>query len=104
MNLNDLFSRKERRHQMGYQMMRNALREAGIETPDKARDEISQVWKRGFRTMGVGMLFLLGVLAMIPTAAPVILALALIMVVWVVNSNINRQNYIKRYIKEEMKK
>lgn len=93
----------ERRHQLGYEMMRNALREAGVETPDEARDAISQVWKRGFKIMGVGMLLLLGVLAIIPNAAPLILVLAIIMVAWVVSSNINGQKYINRYIKEEMK-
>ncbi|MCG7911073.1 MAG: hypothetical protein JAY82_15015 [Candidatus Thiodiazotropha taylori] len=103
MSLNDLFSSRERRHRKGYEMMRSALREAGIETYDEARDEISQLWKRGFRNMGVGMLFLLVVLAVIPTAAPLILVLAFIMVIWVVNSSINGQNYIKRYVKEEMK-
>ncbi|MEW8626208.1 MAG: hypothetical protein AB2551_10675 [Candidatus Thiodiazotropha sp.] len=103
MKLNDPFGRMERRHQLGYEMMRDALREAGIETPGEARDAISKAWKRGFKIMGVGMLLLLGVLAAIPNAAPLILVLAFIMVVWVVSSNINGQKYINRYIKEEMK-
>ncbi|MCG7954089.1 MAG: hypothetical protein N0E55_12130 [Candidatus Thiodiazotropha taylori] len=102
MKLKDPFGRIERRHHLGYEEMRNALREAGIETPDMARDAISQVWKRGFRNMGVGMLLLLGVLAFIPHAAPLILVLAFFMVAWEVRSNITAQQYINRYIKEEI--
>ncbi|MCG7874444.1 MAG: hypothetical protein N0C81_19925 [Candidatus Thiodiazotropha lotti] len=103
MKLTDPFGRMERRHQLGYERMRKALREAGIETPDEAKDVISQAWKRGFKIMGVGMLLLLGVLAIIPIAAPLILVVAIIMVGWVVSSNINGQKYINRYIEKEMK-
>jgi maltodextrin utilization protein YvdJ len=103
MKLNDPFGRMERRHQAGYEMMRTALRNAGIETAEQAEDAIRQSWKRGYKIMGVGMLLLLVVLVLFPTAAPLILALGVVMVVWVVSSNLSGQRYIKRYIDEDLK-
>ncbi|MES9834095.1 MAG: hypothetical protein ABW157_08090 [Candidatus Thiodiazotropha sp. LLP2] len=104
MKMNDPFGRMQRRHQQGYEMMRDALREAEIDSPAQAEEAIRQAWKRGFKFMGVGMLALLFILLFIPTAAPLILVLAMLMVVWVVSSNLNGQKYIKRYIEEDLKR
>ncbi|MCU7811643.1 MAG: hypothetical protein KZQ77_10450 [Candidatus Thiodiazotropha sp. (ex Notomyrtea botanica)] len=103
MKLNDPFGRLESRHQAGYETMRDALRRGGIDSPQAAQGTIRQAWKRGFTVMGVGMLLLLLLMAVIPSAAPLVLGLALFMVVWVVSSTINGQRYIKRYIEEELK-
>ncbi|MCU7795519.1 MAG: hypothetical protein KZQ75_00170 [Candidatus Thiodiazotropha sp. (ex Myrtea spinifera)] len=103
MKLNDPFGRLESRHQAGYETMRDALRRGGIDSPQAAQETIRQAWKRGFTIMGVGMLLLLLLMAGIPSAAPLVLGLALFMVVWVVSSTINGQRYIKRYIEEELK-
>ena len=104
MKLNDPFGRMQRRHQAGYEMMRSALINAGIDTPKQAEDAIRQSWQRGFKILGVGMLLLLLLLSLFPTGSPLILALALVMVVWVISSNLNGQRYIKRYINEDLKR
>ena len=104
MRLNDPFGRLQRRHQAGYEMTREALRKSGVDSPGAAQDAIRLAWKRSFRFMGVGMLLLLLFMFFIPSAAPLVLGLALFMVVWAVSSTLNGQRYIKRYIDEELRR
>jgi hypothetical protein len=102
MKLTDPFGRLESRYQKGYETMRAALREAGIETPQAARDVIRQAWRRGVVVMAVGLSLLLVVAGLLPKATPLAVGLGLFLVVWVSSSTINGQRYVNRYIDEEL--
>jgi hypothetical protein len=103
MRLNDPFGRLESRHQKGYENMRSALRQAGIETRESAEAVVKQAIRRGVAIVTVGVLLLLLMAGLIPKSAPLALGLALFLAVWVVSSTVNGQRYIKRYIEEELK-
>jgi hypothetical protein len=103
MKLNDPFGRLESRNQLGYESMRDTLRSSGIDTPEAAQEFIDKSKKRGFKFIGVVILLLLPLILLLPKAMPVTISLALFFVVWVLKSNISAQNYIQRYIDEDLK-
>ncbi len=103
MKFNDPFGRVERRHQIGYESMRDTMRRSGINTPQAAREIIRQSKTRSLKFLGVTMVLLLSVIWLVPKAMPMAFALALLMVIWVVSSAVNGRNYIQRYIDEELK-
>lgn len=103
MKLNDPFGRLESRHQKGYESMRTALREAGIDTPRAAAELMRQAARRGLTLVLVGLLLLLLVAGLLPRLAPLALGLGVFLVVWVATSTVNGRRYIRRYIEEELK-
>lgn len=103
MKLNDPFGRLEARHQRGYETMRTSLMQAGIATPEAAREVVSMAWRKAARILAVALLFLLLVMSLLPKAMPLVLGLGLFLVVWVTSSTINGGRYVKRYIEEELK-
>lgn len=102
MKLNDPFGRMEKRHQLGYQSMRDTMRHSGIDTPEAAREVIHQSRNVALKYTAIGMAALLLLTLLFPKSILVTLSLALFLVVWVAKSTINGQRYIQRYIKEEL--
>ena len=102
MKLNDPFGRLESRHRKGYESMCAALRQAGIETPQAAREVARRAWRRGLMVATAGLLLLLLVVGVLPKTAPLAFGLGFFLVVWVASSVINGRRYINRYIKEEL--
>ena len=103
MKLNDPFGRMERRHQRGYEAMRDSLRMSTITTPEAALDVISQSKKQARRYIGVAVAVFLLAAILWPNALPVTFSLVLFFTVWIISSAINGQRYIRRYIEEELK-
>lgn len=104
MKLNDPFGRMERRHQAGYESMAAALRKSGIDTPEAAQELIQQSKKRMQTFLGAVLIVLMLVILLLPKALPVVICLAVLFLVWVINSAVNGQRYIKQYIEEELEK
>ena len=102
MKLNDPFGRMANRHQLGYESMRDTMRNSGIDTPDKAREVINQSKKRALKYMAIGIVVLLLVTWVVPKLMPVTLCLVLFWVVWIASSAINGHRYIRRYIDDEL--
>ena len=103
MKLNDPFGRLESRHQLGYETMRDTLRNSGIDTPQAAQEVIDKSKKRGLKSVGVAIVLLLPLIVLLPKAMPVTISLVLFFVVWVFKSNISAQQYVQRYIDEDLK-
>lgn len=103
MKLNDPFGRMAMRHQLGYESMRDTMRNSGIDTPNAAWEVIRQSKKNALKYIGTGIAVLLLVTCLLPKAIPVTLSLALFLVAWVVNSTINGRRYVQRYIDEDLK-
>ena len=102
MKFNDPFGRLENRHQLGYESMRDTMRNNGIDTPDEAWETIRQSKKRALKCISIGTAVLLLVTWVLPKLMPVTLSLALFLVVWIASSTINGQRYIQRYIDDEL--
>ncbi len=102
MKFKDPFGRLEKRHQLGYESMRDTMRNSGIDTPDEAWETIRQTKKRALKYMSLGTAVLLLVTWVLPKLMPVTLSLALFLVVWIASSAINGQRYIQRYIEDEL--
>ncbi len=102
MKLNDPFGRVEKRHQLGYESMRDTMRNSGIDTPDRAWEAIKQSKKCALKFITIGVAVLLLVTLVLPKMMPVTLSLALFFVVWVATSTINGQRYTQRYIDDEL--
>lgn len=102
MKLNDPFGRLELRHQTGYETMRDTMRASGVDTPKAAREVIRESKKRAMKYIGVGMAVLLPMMLLLPKLLPVTVSLALFLVAWVAKSFLNGQNYIQRYIDEDL--
>jgi hypothetical protein len=102
MRLNDPFGRMEKRHQAGYQSMRDGLRRGGINSPEAAMDLIRQTQKRALKAAGVSTLLFVLVALLQPGIAPAAFVVLLLVLVWIANSFVNGRRYIKRYIKEEL--
>lgn len=102
MKLNDPFGRMENRHQLGYESMRDTMRNSGINTPGEAWEVIRQSKKRAQKYISIGLAILLLLTVALPKMMPVTLSLALFLVIWILSSSKNGQRYIKRYIDEEL--
>lgn len=103
MKLSDPFGRLESRNQVGYETMRDTMRDSGITTPEAALEVVNQSRKRAMKFLGAGTVVLLLVAGVLPKSIPVVLALELFLVVWTVNSTRTGQRYIQRYIDEDLK-
>lgn len=102
MKLNDPFGRMENRHKLGYESMRETMRNSGIDTPDKAWEAVKQSRRRALKYMTVGVAVLLLVTSVLPKLMPVTLSLAFFLVVWITSSAVNGRRYIHRYVDEEL--
>jgi len=103
MKLSDPFGRRERRNQMAYETVRDALSQAGIDTPKAAQEIIRQSKNRSLKFFGAGLVIFLLAIVLLPKAIPVTSFLAVLLAFWVIKSTINGQRYIQRYIDEEIK-
>ena len=102
MKLNDPFGRMERRHQVGYEALRDSLHRNKIYTEEGARKIIRDTKTRALKfVIGAGVVVLLTYLLLpsflIGVGAVVVLAGA-----WVITWTVNGERYVKRYIEEEL--
>ena len=102
MKLNDPFGRLERRHQGGYETVRDSLNRNNIDTVEGARTIIKDTKKRALKfvvaAIAAGLLtYLLLPGLLIGVGAVVVLAGA-----WVITWTINGERYVNRYIEEEI--
>ena len=104
MKFNDPFGRMGRRHQQGYESMRDTLRNSNIDTQEAALEVIKKSKTQALKYIGVGAAILLPISLALPKVAPLTLSLTLFLVVWVASSTINGHRYIHRYIEEELGK
>lgn len=102
MKLSDPFGRMERRHQVGYETMREALNSSGIDTVEKAGHLIRQSKTRMIRFLGIVLIILFLIFLFLPNMLPIALGLAVFLAVWAITSTVNGIRYIQRYIEEDI--
>jgi len=102
MKINDPFGRMEKRHQANYEMMRDAMQKGGITTVQAAHDVIKQSKNRSLKFLSVVLVILFLIFCMVPGIAPALVCLAVILILWTVNSIVSGKRYVDRYIEEEL--
>ena len=102
MKLSDPFGRMERRHQAGYETMRDALKGSGIDTEEKACQLIRQTKSRMIRFLAGVFIVLFLIFVFLPDMLPIALGLTVFLAVWAITSAVNGSRYIQRYIEEDL--
>lgn len=102
MKLNDPFGRMARRHQTGYESMRAVLQNAGITTPEAAREVIRKTRVRAVKFIAVCLVLFLLSAWLLPNALVVSVFFSVLIIVWVATWMVNGQRYINRYIEEDL--
>lgn len=103
MKLSDPFGRMERRHQAGYESVREALSNSDVDTAHKARELIKRSKARMIRFLTGIFIVLFLIFFLLPDMLPLALGLAVFLSVWSVTSTVNGSRYIQRYIEEDLK-
>lgn len=102
MKLNDPFGRMERRHQVGYEALRDSLNRNNIDTVEGARKIIRDTKMRAFKfVVGAGAALLLTYL-LVPSFLIGVGAVVVLAGVWVITWTVNAERYVRRYIEEEL--
>lgn len=102
MKLNDPFGRLERRHQVGYETVRDSLNRNNIDTVEGARTIIKDTKKRALKFVVAAIAVALLTYLLLPKALLVVGGVIVLAVAWVIAWTINGERYINRYIEEEL--
>lgn len=102
MKLNDPFGRMERRHQMGYEAVRDSLKRSGVDTEEAALNVIEHTRKRAVIFICAAITISCLTALIFPGALLIVGAFALLLSAWVFSWTINGKRYVMRYIAEEI--
>jgi len=102
MKLNDPFGRMERRHQVGYEAVKDSMVRNNINTPEAARKIIKDTKKRALKFVAAALVIALLTYLLLPGAIIIVGAAALLLGAWVFSWAVNGERYISRYIDEEL--
>ncbi len=102
MKLNDPFGRLERRHQVGYEAVRDSMVRNNIDTPAAARKIIRDTKMRALKFLAAAAAAPLLTYLLIPRAILVVAPIAVLGAAWVISWTINGERYIRRYIDDEL--
>lgn len=102
MKINDPFGRLERRHQIGYEVVRDSMLRNNIDTPEAARRIMRDTKKRAWKFVSAATAVAALTYLLLPGAIIIVGAAALLAGAWVVNWTMNGARYINRYIDEEL--
>lgn len=102
MKLNDPFGRMERRHQVGYEVVKDSMVRNNIDTAEAARGIIKDTKKRALKFVAAALVISLLTYLLLPRAIIIVGAAGLLLGAWVFNWTVNAERYISRYIDEEL--
>lgn len=102
MKLNDPFGRMERRHQVGFEAVRDSLRRNNVDTVEAAQKIIKDTKIRALKFLALAVVVLLLSYLLIPGAMLAVAAVVILAGAWVIAWTMNGERYIKRYIQEEL--
>ncbi|MFT6915020.1 MAG: hypothetical protein ACJAWL_001319 [Motiliproteus sp.] len=102
MNINDPFGRMQGKQQRDYESLCESLQRSGLDSPEAARLLQGKLGKR----MKVGLAIIIPATLMLvllfPDARIITLAVGGLLSVWIVNASRRGQQYVERYIHEEL--
>lgn len=102
MNINDPFGRVQSKNKKEYESLRDSLKEAGVSNPDDAQDLLKKLQRRGMWGLAIIALTTLLLALVLPKLGAFVLICGAIVGIWLIKTTISSQEYIKRYIQEEL--
>ena len=102
MNINDPFGRIESRRQKEYESLRLSLQEAGLTSRADAQALLEKLRRRGSWGLAVIVPVALLLALALPGLRAFVLACGVLAVFWLVKTVLKSQEYVKRYIREEL--
>lgn len=102
MNINDPFGRMKRRHQTGYETLRDSLNRNNIDTVEGARKIIRDTKVRALKFVVAAAAVLLLTYLLVPGYLVGVGAVIVLASAWVITWTINGERYVNRYIDEEL--
>jgi len=102
MNLNDPFGRIQSRRQKEYDSLRLSLQEAGLTNRADAEALMEKLQRRGIKGLAVITPVSLLLALELPELRTLVLTCGVLAAFWVIKTSLNSQEYVKRYIREEL--
>ena len=102
MNLNDPFGRMQDKHQRNYESLCLSLQKAGLTNRADAQALLKKLRRRGLWGMAIIVLVTLPLALALPELRFFVLACGALLVFWLSKTCVNSQEYVKRYIREEL--
>lgn len=102
MNLNDPFGRMKDKHQRNYQSLCLSLQKSGLNNRADAQALLEKLRRRGIW----GLAFIAALTLLLALALPELrfffLTCGVLLAIWLSKTCLNGQDYVKRYIREEL--
>ncbi len=102
MNINDPFGRMQDKHKRNYESLCLSLHKAGLTDRADAQALLEKLRRRGIW----GLAFIVSVTLLLALALPelrfFVLVCGVLLVFWLSKTSLNGQEYVKRYIREEL--
>ncbi len=102
MNLNDPFGRMQTRRQKEYESIRLSLKEVGMTNIADAQALLEKLRRRGIWGLSILTPVALLLALALPQLRAFILACGILAAFWLIRATLSSQEYIKRYIREEL--
>ncbi len=102
MNINDPFGRMQGKQQRDYESLCQSLRKSGVTTPVAAQQLLQNLGKRMRYGLAIIVPITVALALLFPEARIITLAVGGLLAVWVVNVSRRGQQYLTRYISEEL--
>jgi len=102
MNINDPFGRMQDKHQRNYKSLCHSLKKAGVTNRADAQALLEKLRRRGIWGLVFTVLVTLLVALALPELRFFVLACGVLLGFWLSKTSLNGQEYVKRYIREEL--
>ena len=102
MNINDPFGRIQDKHQRNYESLCHSLQKAGVTTRADAEALLVKLRKRGIWGTVVTVLVTLLLVGVLPDLRILVVVCGALLFFWFSKTSLNGQEYVKRYIREEL--
>ena len=102
MNINDPFGRMKDKHQRDYESLCLSLQKIGLTNRADAQALLVKLRKRGMWGLAFIVTATLLLALMLPEQRFFVLACGVLPAFWLSKTSVNSQEYVKRYIREEL--
>jgi hypothetical protein len=102
MNINDPFGRIQDKHQRNYESLCSSLQEAGLTNRADAEALLEKLRRRGIWGVAFIVPITLLLALVLPELRFFVLACGVLLVFWLIKTCLNSQEYVRRYIREEL--
>jgi hypothetical protein len=102
MNINDPFGRMQDKHQRNYESLCLSLQKVGLTDRADAQALLVKLRWRGIWGMVFIVVATLALMLALPELRYFVLGCGILLVFWLSKTSVNSQQYVRRYIREEL--